>query len=310
MNLDHLKTFQEVVKLGSFSEVAKKLSISQPAVSFQIQKLEQEFGTRLIDRAQRAITLTAAGKRLLRFAESVEEVRQQLQYDLEQIREEVSGNLLIASSTIPGEFLLPPLLAKFTALHPAVSVQVAVSDSLTVIKGVRDNTCEIGFCGIAPEGQDLELCRVAGDEIVLIVFPEHPFAQRSEVSPAELEGESLIFREDTSGTQRNLETRLSQAGLDLRKWVPNLILGTTQAVVSAVEAGAGIAFVSSLAIKKSLALGLVRQIGVSGLRLSRDFYCTYRQERVVTRLLEEFITFIRIKAPRSSQGDQRYTGSD
>ena len=299
MNLDHLKTFQEVVKLGSFSEVARKLAISQPAVSFQIQKLEHELGTRLIDRTQRAINLTAAGKRLLRFAESIEAEHQHLQHDLEQMREEVSGNLLIAASTIPGEFLLPPLLAEFKALHPSVKIQVAVSDSLTVINGVRDNAYEIGFCGMAPEERELESFKVAGDEIVLIVFPAHPFAQRTEISPAELEGEPLIFREETSGTQRNLETHLSRAGLDLRKWVPYLILGTTQAVVSAVEAGAGIAFVSNLAIKKSQAQGLVRQVGVSGLKLSRDFYGIYRQERVVSRLLEEFITFIQIEASRS-----------
>jgi DNA-binding transcriptional LysR family regulator len=303
MNLDYLKTFQEVVRLGSFSEVAKKLSISQPAVSFQIQKLEQELGIRLIDRTQRAITLTAAGKRLLRFAESISMEREHLQHDLEQMREEASGDLLLIASTIPGEFLLPPLLAKFKALHPAVRVQLAVSDSLAVINGVRNNTYEIGFCGIAPEGQDLELFKIAGDEIVLIAFPEHPFAQRGEITPAELAGEPLIFREDTSGTQRNLETFLSKAGFDLRKWVPNLILGTTQAVVSAVEARAGIAFVSNLAINRSLALGLVRQVMVSGLKLSRDFYCIYRRERVVSRLLEEFITFVQIEASRSGQGD-------
>ncbi len=303
MNLDHLKTFLEVVKLGSFSDVAKKLAISQPAVSFQIQKLENELGMRLIDRTQRAITLTAAGKRLLHFAESIGAERERLQHDLDQMREEISGDLLITASTIPGEFLLPPLLAKFKQMHPAVRVQVAVSDSLTVINGVRDNAYEIGFCGMAPEGQDLESFKVAEDEIVLIVFPEHPFVQRSEVAPAELEGEPLIFREATSGTQRNLETHLSRAGLDLRKWVPTLTLGTTQAVVSAVTAGAGIAFVSNLAIKKSLALGLVRQVKVSGLRLNRDFYGVYRKERIVSRLLEAFITFVQIEASRSDQAD-------
>ena len=301
MNLDHLKTFQEIVKLGSFSEVARKLSVSQPTVSFQIQKLEHELGVRLIDRTQRAITLTAAGKRLLRFAESIKEEREHLQHDLEQMREEVSGDLLIAASTILGEFLLPPLLAEFKQIHPAVRIQVVVSDSLTVINGVLDNDYEVGFCGIAPEGPDLESFKIAGDEIVLIVFPEHPFAQRDEVSPAELEGEPLIFREETSGTQRNLETHLSRAGLNLKKWVPNLILGTTQAVVSAVEAKAGIAFVSNLAIKKSLALGLVRQVNVSGLRLNRDFYCIYRKERIVSRLLEEYINFMQVEASRPAK---------
>ena len=302
MNLDYLRTYLEVVKLGSFSEVAKKLSISQPAVSFQIQKLERELGVRLIDRCQKTLAMTAAGKRLLRFAESVGEEHEHLWHDLEQLREEIIGDLLIASSTIPGEFLLPPMVAEFKALHPAIRIQVAVSDSLAVIKGVRDDDHEVGFCGIAPEGQDLESFKVAEDEIVLIVFPEHPFVERGEVSLAEVEGEPFIFREETSGTQRSMETLLSKAGLDPGKWVPNLVLGTTQAVVSAVEARAGIAFVSNLAIKKSLALGLVREIRVSGLRLNRDFYCIYREARIVSRLLEEFIAFVQMEASALERG--------
>lgn len=292
MNLDYLKTYLEVIRLGSFSEVARKLSISQPAVSFQIQKLEQDLGVRLIDRGQKAVTMTEAGKRLLRFAESVEKERDQLWHELDRLREEVTGNLVVAASTIPGEFLLPSILGEFKALHPAIRAQVVVSDSLTVISGVRDGAYEVGFCGIAPEGQGLEAFKIAEDEIVLIVFPEHPFTERREVSPAELEGEPLIFREETSGTQQSLQTLLSRSGLDLGKWVPNLLLGTTQAVVSAVEARAGIAFVSNLAIKKSLALDLLRIVKVEGLTLKRDFFCIYRKERIVSRLLEEFITFV------------------
>ena len=296
MNLDYLRTYLEVVKLGSFSEVAKKLGISQPAVTFQIQKLERDLGMRLLDRSQKAITMTEAGRCLLLFAESVEGERERLRHDIDRLRKEVAGNLIIASSTIPGEFLLPSLLAEFKALHPATRAQVGISDSLTVINSVRGGAYEVGFCGMAPEEQDLESFKVAEDEIVLIVFPEHPFAGRGEVSFAELEGEPIIFREETSGTQRSLEAFLFKAGLDIRKWVPNLVISTTQAVVSAVEARAGIAFVSNLAIKKSLALGLVRQITLSGLNLSRDFYCIYRKERIVSRLLEEFIAFVQMEA--------------
>ena len=295
MNLDQLKTFQEVVRLGSFSEVAKKLDITQPAVSFQIQKLEHELGTRLIDRSRRDIALTAAGKRLLSFAESIEGERGQLQRDLEQLRDEVSGELLIVASTIPGEFLIPRLLARFKKMHPAVRVQVDISDSLAVINGVRENRYELGFCGIPPEGQELTSLKVAEDRIVLTVFPEHPFARRDRISAGELAGEPLIFRENTSGTQRNLESYLAREGLNPKKLVPILILGTSQAVVAAVEDGAGIAFVSNLAIKKSLALGLVKEVRITGLDLKRDFYCVYRKERVVSRLVEEFINFVQLE---------------
>ena len=296
MNLDYLKTYLEVVRLGSFSDVAKKLSISQPAVSFQIQKLERDLGVRLIDRGQKTIKLTDAGKRLVRFAEAVEKEQTRLMRDLDQLREEVTGNIIIAASTIPGEILLPPTLGEFKALHPSVGARVDVSDSLTVISGVQSGAYDLGFCGTAPGGKELDYFKVADDEIVLIVFPEHPFARRKKISLLELEGESLIFREETSGTQRSLKSLLAKAGVDIEKLSTNLVLGTSQAVVSAVEARGGIAFVSDLAIKKSLALGLVKQVAVEGLEMRRDFYCVYRKERVVSRLLGEFIAFTQARA--------------
>jgi DNA-binding transcriptional LysR family regulator len=297
MNIEQLYTFQEVARLGSFSEVAKKLGISQPAVSFQIQKLEQELGIRLIDRSQRTLTLTGAGKRLVDFAGAVEIEREHLQYDLEQMRDEVAGDLRLSASTIPGEYLLPPLLARFKERHPAVKIQVDVSDSLTVIERISGNAGEIGFCGIAPEGRDLDFFRIAGDEIVLIVPPRHPFTRKGEVAPDDLAGEPFIFRESTSGTQRSLQDRLSKLGLDTRKWTPHLVLGSTQAVMLAVAAGAGIAFVSDLAVK-SMAPGRIIQIGVLGLKPNRDFFCIYRKERIVSRLHREFLDFIRLEATK------------
>src|SRR4030042_110324 len=296
MNIEYLKTFLEVVRLGSFSEVAKRWSRRTPAGSFQIQKLERDLGVRLIDRGQKTIALTDAGKRLLRFAEVVEKEHTRLKRDFDQLREEVTGDIVIAASTIPGEVLLPPILGEFKALHPAIGARVEASDSITVINRVQDGSYDVGFCGVKPEGKELDYFKMADDEIVLIVSPEHPFAGRRKVSPLELEGEQIIFREETSGTQRSLKSLLAKAGLDIGKWSPSLILGTSQAVVSAVESGLGIAFVSNMAIKKSLALGLVKQVAVEGIKLKRDFYCIYRKERVVSRLLSEFIDFVQARA--------------
>jgi DNA-binding transcriptional LysR family regulator len=295
MNIEHLKTFREIARLGSFSAVAKGLGISQPAVSFQIQKLEQELGTRLIDRSQRAITLTSAGQRLLSFTEQVEGQREKLQHDLDEMREEVSGDLNIAASTIPGEYLLPPLLSKFKQQHPPVKIQVTVTDSLTVINHVRDNVYEVGFCGVEPDGKDLASFKIGSDEITLIVFSGHPFAGKGEITPDELAGEHFVFREWTSGTQRSLENLLAKAGIDIKKLVPQLVLGSTQAVIAAVAAGAGIAFVSSVAVRRGATLAAIREVKVRGLQTSRDFYCIYRPERATSRLYEEFRNFIKIE---------------
>jgi DNA-binding transcriptional LysR family regulator len=297
MNIEHLRTFQEIIKLGSFSEVAKRLHISQPAVSFQIQRLEQELGVRLIDRSQRSAAPTEAGKGLLRFAEAVGEGREKLRRDLEQMKEEVSGDLKIAASTIPGEYLLPPLLAKFKNLHPAVTIQVDVSDSLTVMGNIRENAYEIGFCGVIPESRDLDYFKIDSDEIVLIAYPEHPFAGRREIAPPELEGEPFIFREVNSGTRRSLEKLLEKAGVATGKLIAHMVLSSPQAVISAVAAGAGIAFVSSLAVEKCPGT-TIRKVKVSGLRLNRDFYCVYRRDRQASRPAEEFKNFIQMETSK------------
>lgn len=294
MNIEHLKTFREIARLKSFSDVARKLHISQPAVSFQVQKLEQELGVKLIDRSQRSVAMTEAGKRLLRFAEAVEGEREKLRRDLDLMREVISGELFIGASTIPGEYILPPLMAKFNTLHPAVTIRVEVSDSMTVMNRVRENAYDTGFCGAQPDGHDLEYFKISGDEIVLIVPADHPFAAKEEIGPEELEGEPFIFRESSSGTQRSLEKLLEKSGYTIGKLTPRLVLGSTQAVISGVAAGAGIAFVSSLAVKGGR-FSAVKPVKVRGLRLKRDFFCICRRDKSATRLGEEFKNFIRIE---------------
>jgi DNA-binding transcriptional LysR family regulator len=239
--------------------------------------------------------MTEAGKRLLVFAELFDKEHQILSRDFEHLREGLAGDLDIAASTMPGDFLLPPILGEFKRLHPAVDIQVEVTDSAKVIEAVKSSEYDIGFCGVFPEDQDLEVTKIAEDEIIPIVFPEHPFAGRKAVSFMDITAEPLIFREPTSGTQRSAEALLLDAGFDLSKCKPTLVLGTTEAVVTAVEAKSGIAFVSNLATKKSIALSLIKEVRVEGVALKRDFFYIYKKQRIISRLLEELISFIKTK---------------
>jgi DNA-binding transcriptional LysR family regulator len=248
---------------------------------------------RLIDRSQKTMAVTKAGKHLLHFAEAVEREHRVLIQNIERLREDVIGELTVGTSTIPGDFILPPILSQFKKLHPAVNIHVKATDSAGVIAAVEYGEYEVGFCGSEPKEQKLEAFKMADDEIVLIVFPEHPFASRQKVSFMEVIDEPLIFREPTSGTQRSLESMLSKAGFDINLIKPALVLGTTEALVYAVEAKSGIAFVSDLAIKKSLALGLVKTVKIEGMTMKRDFWCVYRKQRAISRLLEEFIIYVK-----------------
>ena len=167
--------------------------------------------------------------------EAVEGAGEKLRRDVDLMRI-ISGELFIRASD-PGEDILPPLMAKFNTLHPAVTIRVEVSDSMTVMNRVRENAYDTGFCGAQPDGHDLEYFKISGDEIVLIVPADHPFAAKEEIGPEELEGEPFIFRESSSGTQRSLEKLLEKSGYTIGKLTPRLVLGSTQAVISGVAAG-------------------------------------------------------------------------
>lgn len=124
MNLDHVRSFLEVIKRESFSEAARALGVSQPAISNQIKRLERELGMALLIRGERGVvSLTAAGEVFLAFAEQVVTGHEEMIQRLSHLKEEVSGELLIAASTTPGEFILPQLLTDFKAHHAQVETQ-------------------------------------------------------------------------------------------------------------------------------------------------------------------------------------------
>jgi DNA-binding transcriptional LysR family regulator len=293
MNTDFLETFLEVVRLGSLSEAARRLGISQSAISQQLQRLEQEIGLQLIDRSERGAVLTPAGRRFHRFAEAVVAAKGELARDLDEMRDDVIGSLVLASSTIPGEFLVPRLLSEFRRLHPAVVATVTMLPSLTVVERLNAGDFDIGFSGLPPAGSGLEAFPVGSDTIVLVVPAAHPLAGRPSVTVAELRGQPFVLREETSGTQRSVEAALRPLGLDLGRPGNGLRLGTTQAVVSAIEAGLGIGFISDLAVEKSVALGRLRVLSVDGVAVKRRFFCVYRPRRIELRLEREFLAFAR-----------------
>ncbi len=296
MNLDYMQTLLALVRLGSFSAVAKELGMTQPAVSFQIQKIEQVLDVRLLNRSSRRISLTDAGKRVLKFAEITDLEYQKLLRELEVLREDLIGSLLIASSTTPGEYIVPALLGEFVNSHPAITSEVLVMDSQEVIEGVINGTYEIGFCGATPpKSKEFKFFKVGSDRIKLIVHPEHPFAKMNSITYSMLENEPMITRDVSSGTRQSLERMIKQSGFDPSLLNNRIMLGSARAMITAVASGSGSAFVSSYALTDSRACGNIKTVKISDLNLERDFYCIYLSETVNSRLVREFISFVQEK---------------
>ena len=291
MDISHIRTVREIVRRGSFSEAAAALKISQPAVTLHVQRLERELGARVLDRGGAQLKLTAQGEAFLRHAERIIEEDDRLREDIARLADELSGTLNIAASTIPGEYLLPGLLADFVERYPEVNASLSVSDTEAVVEQIAQGNCDLGFTGARSSRTGLIQEPFYRDTLVLIVPTNHPFAGRVGVRPEELANQKFVARESGSGTMAAIRQILDAAGVEGRHWEPSAVLGSTQAVIGGVEAGLGVSIVSALAARNAERTGTIAVVPLEGLPSERDLFLVYVEGRVTTRLLQEFTRF-------------------
>jgi len=295
----YLRTFLEIVKKGNFSEAAKTLKLSQPAVSFQIQRLEQDLGAKLLERGSRKLSITPAGLVFKKHAESIIAEEDAMIEDLASLKSEVFGRLSIAASTVPGEFILPYVITEFRQTYPNVNIDIEVSDTNGVVSMVNSGTYDLGFTGAKVETPSIVHTKFYKDQMVLIVPNHHPFSKRRWITVEELQEQQMIWREGGSGTMSNIQQMLQKAGVDPSAWKNLSSLGSTQSVISGVQAGLGISFVSNFAVKPLIEAKLLKSIPIKGLTLERDLFIVHQKHSLTTKLQQTFFKFSKGWQPQS-----------
>lgn len=271
MNIQQLRTFVTVVDCGSFSAASRVLKISQPAVTMQIQALEGELGSALLERRYRRVDLTEAGRVLLPVAQRVLAELQATREEITGLEGQVTGHLVIAASTTPGVYVVPKLVGGFLAEHPRVELTLLVADSADVVRRVAEGEAGIGVTGAELKGGRVDFERVGADELIAIAPPASPLIGKR-LSLGQLAAGRLVMREPGSGTRQTTEALLADAGVDVDSLDVALELGTGEAVVTAVEGGLGVAVVSRLVAQRALALGSVVELDVDVFPAERPFY--------------------------------------
>lgn len=272
MNVQQLRTFVTVVDHGSFSEAARSLGISQPAVTMQMQALESDIGATLLDRRYRRVDLTEAGRALLPHARRVIEQLESARDEISALSGTVTGRLTIAASTTPGVYVIPRLLGGFLAANPEVGVTIAVHDTAQVVEAVESGHAHLGVTGATVRGARASFDQLGRDELVLVCPPDSPLVGRTGVPLAELADQQWVLRESGSGTRQIAERLVADHGLDPDELRVIVELGTGEAIISAIEGGLGISILSRFVAAKALELGTVREVDALGLPAVRPFY--------------------------------------
>ncbi|MEW6065064.1 MAG: selenium metabolism-associated LysR family transcriptional regulator [Bacillota bacterium] len=291
MNLASLQTFIAVAEKRNLSLAAQEIHITQPAISKQLSVLESHFGTALVERKGRGVSLTPAGEVFYRHAREIVDLMNRAERDIRQMSGEIRGRMIVWASTIPGHYILPPIIGAFKKEYPDVQTVLHMGDSKEAIRKLLEESAHLAAVGILPNNKRIEGVKFFSDELVVIVPPDHPFANSLEISLDQLSKESLVWRETGSGTRSVVESYLARGGLTPDKLNIALELGSTGAVVTAVEAGAGVSVVSRWAVLKEQALGKIVTVKVKNLPMERDLYLVYPRRKNKSPIVEAFIQF-------------------
>lgn len=292
MDLRQLEIFVKVAELGSFSRAAEALGLTQPTVSEHIRTLESELGVRLLDRLGRGAAVTRAGELLVSYAARMLALSREARQALDSFQGKMSGALLVGASTIPGEYVLPPLIGRFKEKFPEISITLLIGDTQAVLGWVVEGRAEIGVVGARLPHRAVEYRELMPDEEVLVVPAGHPWHGRKQVSLEELASEPLLIRERGSGTRAALEAALEAAGLGLHTFRIVGEMGSTQAIKQAVKAGVGISVLSRRAVEEECRHGLLWCLGVQDLQVTRAFHVVTHKDRSRSPLAEAFRSFL------------------
>jgi DNA-binding transcriptional LysR family regulator len=264
--LYYLHTFHTVARERSFTRAARRLDLSQPAVSGHIRSLEAYYGARLLEVRQRRTHLTAAGEALFAYTSRVFHLLDEADQVVDASRSGQQGFIRFGASTTLGNYLLPPVLGRFASRHAGVVLEANIATSGDVLTWLKVERIQFGLVEAPLQDRDVELEPIGQDELVLVAPADHQLTRHGPLTPASLVRYAILRREATSGTQQLVDTELRRHAADSPT---QLVLGSTEALKQAVLAGVGIAWLPRLAVAHELSRGELARVAVEGFEICR-----------------------------------------
>lgn len=295
MTLEQLRIFAAVAESQHVTRAAKSLNLAQSAASAAIAALEARHGARLFNRVGRNIELTEAGRIFLTEAQAVLARVAAAELTLAELGGLKRGHLLIQASQTVAGYWLPRHLVVFRERFPGVEIDLRVGNSEQVAEAVRTGIAEIGFVEGDVNDATLMVAPIARDQLVLVVGPDHPWANARRLDPRRLKESAWVLRERGSGTRATFEAALPRFGLSPDDLTVTLELPSNEAVRAAVEAGSAATVLSASVVVSGLEAGLLKRVPLD--LPERAFHMVQHRERHLSAATEALLQIIRGKAP-------------
>ena len=284
LNLDQIRTFADVVALGSFSAAAVRLGISQPAVSLQVRQLEKRFGVKLIERVGRRVAPTAAGAEFLSHARQVEAALEAAAEAMAPHAAGAAGRVRLGTGATACIYLLPKVLRELRQRFPALEIVVSTGNTPDMLRAIEENRIDVALVTLPAAGRMLDVRPVLDDEFVLVA-PRGTKLPR-EVTAAELAKLPLVQYEPGANTRRVVDDWALRAGRPLKAVME---LGSVEAMKELVGAGLGCSVLPRMALRGKHEPFVVRSLKP---RLYRKLALVLRRDKPLTKGLRELVRAI------------------
>ena len=292
LNIENLKMFCLVVDEGSISQAARLSFVSQPAVTRQINQLENFYGTLLFDRTGGKLKITEAGKILYPYAKTIVNDFNRSKEAVQQETGKYNANLQVGATFTIGEYLLPSLLGRFKKQKPDIKVTLTIKNTPSILEDLTNDVIDLALVEGIVENNDLTVEKFADDELILVCAPDHKWEKKIDLE--ELVNERMIWRESISGTRLIVENMLREYGV-LEKIDSYMEIGSTQAIKSAVEAGLGVSILPRLTVSRELEQGTLREVSMDGVNLTRNLWMVRKPQRFSKAWISDFLELIMSK---------------
>ena len=295
MNLKQLEAFVKVTEGRSFSKAAKELFLTQPTISAHIASLEKELNTRLFVRNTKEVSLSEDGTVLYEYAKQMVELERKIEYAFLHEEQDAPQCITIAASTIPAQYLLPRILARFSERYPKEQFKVMETDSARAIEHVINHTADIGFTGTVMEKKNCKYIPFYWDELVVITPNNEKFRRLREIgSPLDwIMNEPIIMREEGSGTRKEAGKQLRRAGVELTDLDIIASIENQETIKKSVRQGMGISILSRLATADEAEDGHLLVFPIPFADEGRNINLVYNKNYQLSRSAERFIKVVR-----------------
>lgn len=289
MELYPLQVFLTIATEKSFSRAAERLLRTQPAISLALQRLETELGEKLIDRSAKDLILTDAGQTVLEYARRFENLRQEMENSLAELRDNSAGRLAIGANESTTLYLLGHI-ARYRRLYPRIKVQVRRSLSSKIPAELIDGNLEMGVISYDPGDARLESTALYTDSLVFVVSPKHPFAKRKSISITDL-GDEIFIAHNVVSPYRDIVLREFQ-----RHKVPlhmDVEMPTVETIRRMVEDNQGVAFLPRMCVEKDLDQRKLCEVRVKELHVERKIRLVYPSRRALSHAARAFLEVVK-----------------